>query len=154
VTSGRGKRRATTVILGLALLGSIGCRQTEVWSGVRPRASSRILAMAAKTPLCACLNFHNGTNEPVYIEARHGDATTGGVTVPAGSTVAQMFDWAGPNPQDFYLVRAWTPKGTALQFGTEVPYSVSPWADCEKTSCKFAPMMMDVGLTGRNPGDR
>lgn len=90
----------------------------------------------------------------MYIEARHDDAATGGVTVAGGSTVGQMFDWAGPRPQDLYLVRAWTANGTALRFGTDVTYSVSAWADCEKTSCKFEPMMMDIGLTGRNPGDR
>jgi len=140
--------------VALGLLCSIGCRQTEVWSGVRVQSSSRVLTMAAKTPLCACLNLQNRTKDPVYIEARHDDATTGGVTVPGGSAIAQMFDWAGSTPQDFYLVRAWTTNGRALQFGTDVTYAVSSYADCEKTSCKFEPMMMDIALTGRNPGDR
>jgi hypothetical protein len=141
-------------MVALGLLCSIGCRQTEVWSGVRLQSSSRVLAMASRTSLCACLNFHNSTKDPVYIEASHDDATTGGLTVPAGATIGQRFDWAGPKPRDFYLVRAWTTDGVPLQFGTAVTYTVSSWADCDKTACQFEPMMMDVALTGRNPGDR
>jgi hypothetical protein len=90
----------------------------------------------------------------VFIEASLDDATTGDVVVPARGHLGQRFDWAGPKPDDFYTVSVWTGQGSQLRFGTDVAFSVSPWEDCAKAACAFQPMMMNVGLTGRNPGDR
>lgn len=114
------------------------------------------MELAAKPPLCACITFENRTAQPVYIESSLDEATTGDVVVPAQSALAQRFDWAGPKPNDYYVLRAWTAQSTRLHFGAaaDVSYSVTPWADCAKIACEFAPMMMNVGITGRNPGDR
>lgn len=142
------------MVAGLAVLCLSGCRMTEVWSGVRTHQSGRAVELAAKTPLCACIAFENRTSNPVYIESSLEEATTGDVVVAPHANLAQRFDWAGPKPDDFYEVRAWTAEGTRLHFGTDVTFSVSALADCEKTTCQFAPMMMNVGITGRNPGDR
>jgi hypothetical protein len=112
------------------------------------------MQLAAKTPLCSCVAFQNRTAQPVFLEASLDSATTGNAVVPAKSLLTQRFDWAGPKPDDFYTLTAWTGEGTQLLFGTDVTFSVAPWEDCAKAACEFAPMMMNVGLTGRNPGDR
>jgi hypothetical protein len=149
-------RRAATAAVCVTLLCFSGCRLTDVWSGVRVDTLGRSLEVAAKPPLCACITFQNRTNQPVYIDSSLDDANTGDGVVPAQSQLAQRFDWAGPRPNDFYVLRAWTANSTRLHFGdnADVSFTVTPWADCAKTACQFAPMMMNVGLTGRNPGDR
>ncbi len=138
----------------VALLCLGGCRLTDVWSGVQIHSSGRTVDIAAKPPLCSCITFENRTDHPVYLEASLDEATTGDVVVPARSMLGQRFDWAGPKPNDFYVLRAWTGNGAPLRFGTDVTFSTTPWGDCAKEACSFAPMMMNVGLTGRNPGDR
>jgi hypothetical protein len=147
-------RRAAPAVVCLALLCLSGCRLTDVWSGVRTQSSGRSVELAAKTPLCGCLTFENRTDQPVFIESSLDDATTGSAVVPARSFLGQRFDWAGAQPDDFYILKAWTGQGSQLRFGTDVTFSVSPWEDCAKAACAFEPMMMDVGLTGTNPGDR
>jgi hypothetical protein len=153
VTPGIRTGRASTAVVCLALLCLSGCRLTEVWSGVRTPSNGSV-QLAAKTPLCSCIVFENRSAQPVFIESSLDDASTGNVVVPAQSTLGQRFDWAGPEPNDFYILRAWTGNGSLLRFGNEVTFSVSPWEDCAKAACEFAPMMMNVGLTNRNPGDR
>lgn len=146
--------RTARAALCLALLCLSGCRLTEVWSGVRSEAGGLSVALAAKPPLCACIAFENHTDRPVFLQSSVDDATTGDAIVPARARLMQRYDWAGPKPNDFYAVRAWTGEGSPLRFGSDVAFSVSAWGDCAKTACEFAPMMMNVGLTGRNPGDR
>ena len=154
VTPSRRTAPAATAAVCLAFMSLSGCRLTEVWSGARSHSGGHSVELAAKVPLCACVSLQNRTDQPVYIEGSLDSAMTGDVVVPARSLVAQRFDWAGPKPNDFYILRAWTAQGSQLRFGTEVTFSVSPWGDCAKVACEFAPMMMNVGLTGRNPGDR
>jgi hypothetical protein len=153
VTPSSRTRRASTAVLCLALLCLNGCRLTEVWSGVRTTSNGSV-QVGAKPPLCACIIFENRTQEPVFIESSLDDASTGNVVVPAQSRLGQKFDWGGPELDDFYVLRVWTGHGSLLRFGTDVTFSVSPWEDCAKAACEFAPMMMNAGLTGRNPGDR
>ena len=114
------------------------------------------MELAAQTPLCSCVTFENRTDQPVFLEGSLHDAMTGHVVVPARSLLRQRFDWAGAGDrdEDFYILKAWTDQGSPLRFGTHVTFSISPWEDCTKAACEFAPMMMDAGLTGRSPGDR
>jgi len=153
VTPGSRTGRASLAVVCLSLLCLSGCRLTDVWSGVRAESNGS-LQLAAKPPLCSCIVFQNRTDQPVFIEGSHEDATTGSVVVAARSQVGQRFDWAGPKPDDFYNLRAWTSDGSQLRFGTHVTFNIAPWEDCSRAACAFEPMMLNLGLSGHNPGDR
>lgn len=146
------RARLAAVLVLLVSLG--GCRLTEVWSGVRETRDGYTLQLVAKTSLCSCVVFDNPTDQPVLLEAEIGDAETGHVVVPPKASIYQRFDWAGSRPTDYYSVRAWTAQGSQVPFRSHMRYLISPWEDCDQAACKYEPMMMNVGGSGQDPGDR
>lgn len=112
------------------------------------------MQLVAKPSLCSCAVFTNRTNQAVYLESGIGDVNTGDAVVPPQQSFSQRFDWAGAKPTDFYIIRAWTDKGSPMRFGTDVTFTITPWEDCAQASCPFEPMMLNVGQSGHNPGDR
>ena len=141
-------------IVCVLLVSLSGCRLTEVWSGARTSFDGQSVQLVAKTSLCSCVVFSNRTDQPLYLESSLGEADTGDAVVAPQASLTQRFDWAGTKPRDYYIVKAWTTAGAPLRFGTHVSYTIAPWEDCAKASCEFSPLMMSVGQSGRNPGDR
>ena len=148
--------RVGRTIICLALGATLAsCREVEIWSGARLQESGQRLELVARSSLCACVFLENKTDQPITVESVLRRASTGSAPIAPGTRLAQRFDWAGSEPDDLYILSTWDTKGTALRFADAVNMSITPWSDCAALpACEFKPLMMNVGLTGRNPGDR
>jgi hypothetical protein len=130
------------VVMATTML--VSCRSETIWSGAA-FLSDGTLQVAAEQPGCGCLTLRNTSAEPILLRSTLRGATSGGARINAGKTRQFRFDWAGPRPDDRYIVEAMDLSGNELDISQKVFMEARP-VDCNSEVCIFDTLLLNVAF--------
>jgi hypothetical protein len=141
----RSTRRGSAVIAGVAAIAMLAsCRRADLWSGAEFRSDGS-LQVAAEEPVCGCMTLANRTGNRVFLRSELRGSTSGGATLNPNETRKFQFDWAGPRPDDYYIVEAMDENGDLLNIRDVVRMEARP-VDCESPLCIYDTLLLNVAV--------
>lgn len=120
------------------------CRSEGLWSGAAFRSDGS-LQVAAEEPVCGCLTLTNRTAQRVFIRSQLRGSTSGGAAINPQQARRFRFDWAGPRPEDYYIIDASDEQGNDVDMASVFDMEARP-VDCESPTCIYDTLLLNVAV--------
>lgn len=146
----RMKRRAGGIALSLgALLATGGCGNTDRILHGREFTKEGPLRVSSLGPACGCVSLKNTAGKRILLEATFFGISRGTIILDKDQQTRVLFDWAGDENEDFYLIDAYEvgaddTRGNKLLM-TDAVTEHAPFVDtpCNDRSCTFNGLAMN-----------
>ncbi|MBM3807734.1 MAG: hypothetical protein FJW22_06005 [Acidimicrobiia bacterium] len=144
------RRRAAGPVLGLcALLATGGCGNTEIIVSGHEFLNSGSMKVSALGPTCGCLSLRNHSPREIMLESTFYGVPLGTVLLAPQEQTRVLFDWAGAENQDFYLIDAYAVDDQQRRGGklkmSELVSQYAPFVEtqCDDQTCQFGGLAMN-----------
>jgi hypothetical protein len=81
----------------------------------------------------------------VFIRSQLRGSTSGGAAVNPQQSRRFRFDWAGPRPDDYYIIDATDEQANDLDMATVFAMEARP-VDCEAETCIYDTLLLNVAV--------
>jgi hypothetical protein len=143
------KRRAGGIVLGLcALLATGGCGNTEQILHGRQFTPAGPLKVSSLGPSCGCVSLKNTSGKRIMLESTFFGIARGNVFLNPDEQTRVLFDWAGEENEDFYLIDAYEASGTTRGAKLRMMDAITEYAPfvdtpCDDNACTYNGLAMN-----------
>lgn len=143
-------QRAGGIVLSLcALLATGGCGHTDSILHGREFTADGPLRVSSLGPKCGCVSLKNTTGKRIMLESTFFGISRGDIFLNPDEHTRILFDWAGPENEDYYLIDAYEALAADAR-GDKLPMSkavaeYAPFVDtpCDDEACTFNGLAMN-----------